>query len=405
MKKESNHGKPTDEKTAWMNARQSRLTINKTTITPGGQILDWIPIESQTKDAIASPPVIGEGDVSPVDPAKPTHPIVVDIGEAGPEGHVPILRPDLSRMPNSMELKDFLSKRGGLKVNVNRRNKNPADPTPFGYFHAFSIQTVQAYGCDGLLNLWDPKINIPAPPTPDLDHSISQTWLQNMETGQTHSIEAGWTVDLGLNANLYPHLFIYYTNNNYQQDGDNLGGYNRMYSGWVQTHPTIFPGLQLSTGSTHAIQVELGIKYRLIGGNWWFAIKFVATEPWTYIGYYPSSLFPGGLANYVETVAFGGEVYSSLANPCDTLDQMGNGVQAFESYREVAYQRNLHYSPNLEAILAKFDGIPQVDAAGDCAHNNYTISCFMGGNSFWESYQYYGGPVSIFSKKIPPRGL
>jgi hypothetical protein len=117
-------------------------------------------------------------------------------------------------------------------------------------------------------------------------------------------------------------------------------------------------------------------------------------------------LFPGGLANYAETVAFGGEVYSSLANPCDTLNQMGNGIQALGTYRDAAYQRNLHYSPNLDAIVTAFDGVPEVDvAASNCAQDNYTIRCHWGDRGGWENYQYYGGPTSLFTNKIPTRGL
>src|SRR5580704_2149886 len=41
----------------WFQARQSRLKPVKTTQTPSGQILDWVPIESQVPNGrIATPP-------------------------------------------------------------------------------------------------------------------------------------------------------------------------------------------------------------------------------------------------------------------------------------------------------------------------------------------------------------
>jgi hypothetical protein len=43
----------------WLKARQSALKIVKTTTTPSGQTLDWVPIESQdpTGKIASAPPV------------------------------------------------------------------------------------------------------------------------------------------------------------------------------------------------------------------------------------------------------------------------------------------------------------------------------------------------------------
>jgi hypothetical protein len=53
---------------------------------------------------------------------------------------------DLSKVGKTVGLDDFLAKRGGFLVNVNRTNKKPADPNPFGYFHATSSQWSTVYG-------------------------------------------------------------------------------------------------------------------------------------------------------------------------------------------------------------------------------------------------------------------
>ncbi len=389
----------------WLAARQQALRIAKTTITPQGQTLDWIPLESQCNGAIATPPSVPASAMLATDGGKPVLPVSFNIGEQGPPGHVPILRPTLRTLLRSTNLAEALSKRGGLRVNLKRRNKQPADPNPAGYFHATSSQSLASLGCEARLNVWDPRVGIPS--TAGDDHSISQTWLQNYAKPQVQSIEAGWTVDLTLNGDLEPHLFVYYTANGYGPSGDNLGGYNRMYAGWVQVHASLFPGFILADDSlTGGNQYELGIKFALVGGNWWFGINTRASEPWSWLGYYPGMLFNGGIANGAEWLAFGGEVYSGLANPCNTTDQMGSGIQADGGYRIAAYQRNLRSQTDANGTMVDFNGLPEVDAAAsDCAVDNYTISCSMASGTGWGSYQYYGGPTPGIFLKIPTEGI
>jgi hypothetical protein len=404
MGKIVNQGKSSPEEMDWLNARQATLKVTKTTVTPSGQTLDWIPIESQGTEKIATPPP-GEAFNNQRDEKGPLNDLHFEIGEQGPEGHVPVLRPDLSKLPATISIKDLFIKRGGLQVNSHRRNKKPSDPNPFGYFHASSSETTNVFGCEAWLNVWDPQINIPS--SPGDDHSISQTWLQNYQAAQTHSIEAGWTVDLGLNGDLQPHLFTYYTTNGYGPGGDNLGGYNRLQAGWKQYHASIYPGILLSpTSVINGAQVELGIKFQLWQGNWWFGIRYVSTGGWIWLGYYPGTLFAGGLVNHAEWVAFGGEVYSVLPNPCTTTDQMGSGDQAVGGYRLSAYQRNIYNQSNAGGSLVNFNGTAEVDAAANnCAQNNYTIQAFMNSNTNWGSYQYFGGPTLRRFFKIPTEGI
>jgi hypothetical protein len=266
------------------------------------------------------------------------------------------------------------------------------DPDPAGYFHCTTSQWVTAYGCQVWLNCWDPVVDIPT--SPGDDHSISQTWLQNYQASTTHSVEAGLTVDLSLNGDAASHLFIYYTTNDYAGDGDNIGGYNRIQLGWVQVHPTIFPGiLAVQSSAPGATPVELGLKFQLHQGNWWLAINNAQT--WTWLGYYPGTLFPGGLADHAEWVSFGGEVFSALSNPCATTDQMGSGRQADGGWSYAAYQRNLQYQAAASGTMADFDGNAESDtAASGCPAGAYTIEVFMQSGSSWASYQYFGGPSS-----------
>ncbi|MBV9328232.1 MAG: neprosin family prolyl endopeptidase [Chloroflexi bacterium] len=375
----------------WLGERQAGLHVTRTTITPGGHTLDWVPIESQTGEPIATPPPDGLPRASLADSARPTEYPGLDTGEAGPPGHVPILRPDVSKV---RQLEDLRSKRGGLLVNPNRRNKEPTDPNPAGYFHASSSQSTTLYGCDAWLNVWDPAVDIPS--SPGDDHSISQTWLQNYSKPKTQSLEGGLTVDKSLNGDAYNHLFTYYTTNGYTKDGDNIGGYNRLEKGWIQYHASIYPGIRINGSSVQGgTQLEIGIKYQLYQGNWWFGFNNNESGPWIWLGYYPASLYGGGLGNVVQWVAFGGEVYSALANPCSTTDQMGSGRHAADGWSHAAYQRNLHNQSNTGGTVVNFNGVSEVDtAASGCPANAYTIQTFMNSGSSWASYQYYGGPAS-----------
>jgi len=378
----------------WLEQRQSALRITTTTTTPGGQTLDWVPVESQTSEPIAEPPPAGAPGVR-AEQARPTVSVQLDIGKAGPAGHVPVLRPDVARIRSLDHLARVRSKPGGLRVNVRRTNKKPTDPDPAGYFHALSSQWGTVYGGDAWLNLWDPLVDIPA--SGGDDHSISQLWLQNYQKPQLQSIEGGLTVDLNLNGDAANHLFIYYTTNGYSQDGDNLGGYNTLQAGWVQYDPSIYPGITINGSSQQgqSPQLEIGVKYQLWQGNWWFGFNNNESGPWIWLGYYPGSLFNGGIANQVDWVGWGGEVYSALANPCATTDQMGSGRHAADGWTYACYQRLMHNQTDLNGSLANFAGVASVDvAASNCPADEYTIATFMNSGSNWGSYQYFGGPAA-----------
>jgi len=237
-------------------------------------------------------------------------------------------------------------------------------------------------------------VNIPS--SPGDDHSISQTWLLNWQKPLLQTLEAGWTVDHSLNGDGYPHLFTYYTTNGYTSDGNGKGGYNRLQSGWVQYHPSIYPGIRINGISTQGgTQYEFGIKYQLYQGNWWFGFNNVENGPWIWLGYYPASLFNGGLGNIVNQVQFGGEVYSALANTCSTTDQMGSGRHAAAGWSHACYQRLMQVQTNTGGTMANFNGFSFVDASSaSCGLSKYTGSWFMNSGTTWGSYQYFGGPAA-----------
>jgi hypothetical protein len=369
----------------WFHNRQSRLKVVKTTSTPSGQILDWIPRESQAYNSkIATPPPPLDKSFLEVQHKQKacTFELHESNIERGPEGTVPVPRKNLNGVNMSTDLQKYLSKKGGLNLNKNRKksiNHDPANPTqdpnPFGYYHATCNESVDLYGCDGFLNLWQPKIYDSG------DHSIMQTWLQNYDKTQLQSIEAGWTVDESLNGDSRPHIFTYYTTNAYTKDGDNLGGYNRDADGWQQYDANVYPGAVINgVSSVDGPQYEVSIKYQLYNGNWWFAVQGI------WLGYYPGSLFNGALQNKAEWVSFGGEVYSSLSNPALSNDQMGSGYVAQMGAEFACYQRNLQYQSAADGTMTDFNG---TDAAEDSTL--YDIQSFMKSSTSFGSYFYAGG--------------
>src|SRR3954465_8404813 len=132
-----------------------RLPIVRTTRTPSGQIIDWVPVQSQDPgEKIATPPP----PLPP--PTRETAPLVEDhhstaifelsdhAVERGPAGTVPLLRRDVSRVTAAG--RRFQSRK--RKVDGRRLVPHPsrppfADPDPLGYYHATTAETTTCYGC------------------------------------------------------------------------------------------------------------------------------------------------------------------------------------------------------------------------------------------------------------------
>lgn len=369
----------------WFQQRESRRKVVHTTITPRGQTLDWVPIESQVPNGeIATPP--------PAPPPTPrdekNRPAEFELenpsAQRGPAGTVPVVRKNLSALHETTSLEQYLSKRGGLLVN-RQRSKRPTDPNPFGYFHATSGETTNVLGCSTWLNIWDPYVQT------STDHSIMQCGLQNYDNPQLQSLEGGWTVDQSLNSDWEPHLFTYYTTNGYTKDGDNIGGYNTDVDGWVQYSSVIFPGTGWSPLSSQGGgQFGFTLKYQLYQNNWWLWIEG-ATGQW--VGYYPAWLFFGGpgrsefstLGAVAEWVAFWGEVYSALSDPTKTTTEMGSGRKAEAGWSHACFQKNL-------LNLTSTAWVNHNGSASAESPAKYDIQLHMNSGSDWGSYFYAGGP-------------
>jgi hypothetical protein len=111
------------------------------------------------------------------------------------------------------------------------------------------------------------------------------------------------------------------------------------------------------------------------------------------MGYYPATLYNGGLGKKVEWIGSGGEVYSSLKNPESTKDQMGSGWQAQAGWTKAAFLRNLRNQSDMNGAMVNNNGFPSEDAATSGGADPYTIQMDMESGTTWGSYFYVGGPT------------
>ncbi|WP_042424453.1 neprosin family prolyl endopeptidase [Streptacidiphilus anmyonensis] len=130
-------------------------------------------------------------------------------------------------------------------------------------------------------------------------HSLQELALQSAD--QKSTVEIGWTVDLGLNGDLLPHLFVYHW-----VDGA-VSCYNGC--GFVQVSRTAKAGMALRPGEAAEFSI------RNIAGDWWVFYDEHA------VGYFPGSLWGGGYTRAQVITAFS-EVAHATGSTCE---QMGDG--------------------------------------------------------------------------------
>jgi hypothetical protein len=372
----------------WLNARQRELPIVTTTRTRSGQIIDWIPTESQVPgEPIATPP-------PPPPTARlfntPRTELEVQPEAQGPRGTVPVVRPDPERIHARDSIEDFLSRYGKAGVaNPHRLEGSVARPLPKPLIggaidakYAGSYQNVTAYGVDAKINIWNPFVQQGFLTN---DMSLAQIAVTRGSGLGLQTIEAGWQDYPNKYGDANPHLFVYYTRNGYSQDGNNLGGYNKEVLGWVQMSATVAPGMVLSPTSTAgaANQFEIWLQWRLSGGKWWLWYM----NQW--IGYYPASLFSqSGLQSQASQVVVQGEVADSNIWLSTSTD-MGSGKFASASWGSAAYMRQIQYLSSPAATLAKYSPSTVVVTNANCYSH---VGGYGSNDQTWLSHFFFGGP-------------
>jgi hypothetical protein len=119
----------------YFEGRLARMQIVKTTTTPRGQSIDWIPIKSQhPQGRIATPPPAKLARASRKPDRKRKERIAIPELEIkgvkrGPSGTVPVLRKKLGALGYTRSLKRYLSKTRGHRI---MRLRNQVYPAPGG---------------------------------------------------------------------------------------------------------------------------------------------------------------------------------------------------------------------------------------------------------------------------------
>ena len=377
-----------DQKTATREIKEhfsKRLTGSEvvlTTRTPKGQVLDWVKASSQVKGGrIASPPPITELPSfknGKMDPQLAGFELFSKRAKLGPEGTVPILHKDVTKLPKGRSLDNILSK-SGRPVKLLRMSDEVeiAMPATSGHVYAYSSESRTCYGGEGSLSLFDPYVAHAD------EFSLLQIALTRGSGSGLQTIEAGVQEYRDLYGDWVPHLFVFYTTNGYTSSGDNKGGYNRDVDGWVQYSSRIYPGARFTVYSERGgAQYEVPIKYQLWEGNWWFR----CLDEW--VGYYPASLFnSSGLRSQADVIHFYGEIVDSGDYSGKTATDMGSGYWPDYHWQWSAYMHNLRYQRTTGGSMSDYNGSGW---ASDTAL--YDIETHMSSGSSWGSYQWVGGP-------------
>lgn len=365
-------------------SRRKRLDVVATTRTPSGQVLDWVPIESQLKrgQKLATPPPeparldFGTGRTR-------QRPVIFELEDAvaarGPKGTVPIVRRDLALLRGVRSLDDHLRKHGHrtYEMFIDERDSVhvPADGTAHEY--GYSSQWVTAYGAEGHLAAFSPYTYRSD------EFSLLQVALARGSGSGKQTIEAGWQDYRDLYGDWKPHLFVFYTTNGYTKSGDDIGGYNRDVDGWVQYSNVVYPEARSSPNSVRGgAQYSMQIKYQLYQGNWWFRCNG------RWIGYYPASLFKtSGLRTRAEKVAFYGEIVDSGKDSVSSWTDMGSGYWPSSGWTWAAYMSHLRYQSGTGGSMSRYSG-----TTWESHPSEYGIEEHFANTGSWGSYAWVGGP-------------
>jgi hypothetical protein len=367
----------------YLSDRQARREVVAQTKTPGGLELDWVPVESQLRgEALAEPPdedrplELDQGEQR----AELVHFELEDEGaELGPEGTVPLVRRPIERLRPVVGLNDWLAK--GLRANIATPPDDPREVALPGsgstHKYAFTNQSVTCYGTDGNINAWDPFLEW------SNEFSLGQLALSRGSGNGRQTLEVGHQEYRDLYGDWVPHLFVFYTTNNYTEQGDNKGGYNQDVDGWVQYANSIHPeALSTPLSQFNGTQYIMPLKVQLWQGNWWVRVNG------TWIGYYPASLYnTGGLRSEASGVAWYGEIVDSDDHAGTTRTDMGNGHWPYEGWQHCAYMSNLRYQSSTDGAMRRYDGGTGWESHPNC----YGLETHFSNTGSWQSYFWWGG--------------
>ena len=362
--------------------RYRRREVVARTKTKGGLELDWVPRESQLEgEKLADPP----GDDHPVEVkgdkrrAELVRFELEEEGvEKGPPGTVPVVRKPIEKIRPVVDLNDWLAK--GIRAHRVTAFDDPREvelPQDGGvHKYANTSQSVTCYGTEGNINAWDPYTEWSD------EFSLGQLGLSRGSGNGFQTCEVGHQEYRDLYGDWVPHLFVFYTTNNYTDQGDNKGGYNQDVDGWCQYSDSIHPeALSSPLSQFGGTQYIMSLKVQLYQSNWWVKVN----GHW--IGYYPASLYStSGLRTHASAVGWWGEIVDSDDHSGTTRTDMGNGHWPYEGWQHCAYMNNLEYQSSTGGGMSKYDG-----SAWASHPKCYGVEGHFDNTGSWGSYFWWGG--------------
>jgi hypothetical protein len=288
---------------------------------------------------------------------------------ACPPGTIPMRRVTLETLTRFSNVRDFFSK-GPRGTGRPPRPIEPATvPATHRWAHAF--QNVSNSGGHSYLNLWDPPIGA------NQVFSLAQHWYVGGSGGNLQTAECGWQVYPQLYGDSKPHLFTYWTADDY----NTTGCYNLTCGAFVQIGTAFVPGMALApVSASSGQQYEIELAYWHSGGRWWLYVN--GTSGANAIGYYPDTIYKGGaLATAAAEIDYGGEVVGTTSFP-----PMGSGAFANAGWQKAAFQRAIGYWPSQGGGMINANLTP-VQQWPNC----YTAQTILYGASWFETL-WFGGP-------------
>jgi hypothetical protein len=298
-----------------------------------------------------------------------------------PPGTVPLRRITLDVLAGFETLQDFFQK------SPDGRSQTPPNataPSVEGHRYAHASQFVGNQGGHSILFVARPSVNTSIGQV----FSLSQHWYVGGSGmgSDLQTVEIGWHVYPNYwGGNSSPHLFIFWTPNNYNRNGP--GSYNLDRPGFIRNTSSSWPlGVDLS--SYIGRELEIACMYAAIPPGWGTAAQFGwwlyvgGTSASNAIGVYPNSLYGNGpLASGQASVCdYGGETCSDD----NSYSQMGNGIFG-DSGTAAAYQRDINY----------------LNSGGTPTMASLTLQqpsplCYRGATNLfatpWNETLHYGGP-------------
>jgi hypothetical protein len=370
----------------------SRFKVAQTTRGPFGEVVDWVdpheldPLFDERKppsdDADAPSEIPREAMPEPaperrVAEDKDLYALWSDPAVRGPEGTVPMMRPNFSAYVDGSSGAETLDQ--FLKM----IEKSAPQPAGQQRLYALKWHNTTNIGTQGWIAFTNPSSVSASGGT----FSLSQLGVMCPGPNEATTRE---TIEYGVqefptkygDSNL--HLFTFFTETGYQSSGDYLGGYNTDVAGFVPTG-TFPPGAVVP--DPPGAYGERRFRAVLSGGAWWIQ-DWVSASSNQWLGYYPigpSAIDFDYIVNGACRIAWYGEVFDPTETDW-TAANLGNGTFGRNNgslhFRELIIERSS--GGNLW-----FNGTNNGPTDTNCYDQS---NLFTSSTSGWQVWFRYGGP-------------